>query len=87
MKKSKETLYYINLVLRSHNIEIMDEGFMCDDGDIFTNIWEALYHTICLDLISRHIKYKNIDRNCNDYYEILNKRPSYQSIKEKKVGR
>ncbi len=72
-------------VLRAHNIETTKEGlFMCNDGDMFANVWEALEHTIWLedgkerecDLMSKTI-------NDNDYYEIIKERPSYQSKKEK----
>ena len=81
MTKDQEKHYRL-AVMRAHNIEIEDNGFMCNDGDTFKNIWEALDHTIWLDLCSRHLKYENIDRNVNDYYEILNESPSEQSKEE-----
>ena len=87
MDKKQESLYRKS-VMRAHNIEITDNGFMCNDGDTFKNVWEALEHTIWLDLSSRHIKYETgknpltIDRNCNDYYEIMEERPSAQSKEE-----
>ena len=73
-------------VLRTHNIEITKGGlFMCNDGDMFGNVWEALEHTIWLDLGSKIIKDEDgKERECNDYYEVIEERPSYQSKKEKK---
>jgi len=83
MKKitKKEESLYMKAVLRAHNIEIQKDGtFMCNDGDCMDNIWKALDHTIYLDLISKRLL--DPDRDCNDYYEIINEKPSYQSIKE-----
>lgn len=84
MDKSEEASYRQS-VIRAHNIEITEDGFMCNDGDVFTNVWEALEHTIWLDLITKEIKDKNTKRHCNDYYEILNESPSHESIEEEKV--
>ena len=68
-------------VLRAHNIEITDEGFMCNDGDTFNDVWEALEHTIWLDLMKKRITDNDgKERDCNDYYEIIEGKPSYMSI-------
>ena len=80
----KEKAEMKKYVLRTHNIETTKEGFMCNDGDIFKNVWEALDHTIWLDLMKKRIKDDGSERECNDYYEIIEERPSYQSINEKK---
>lgn len=66
-------------VLRAHNIEITDEGFVCNDGDIFDDVWRALEHTIWLDLMTKRITDDGKERDCNDYYEIIEERPSNQS--------
>ena len=68
-----EKALYRNAVLKAHNIKITDKGFMCNDGDIFVDVWEALDHTISLDLMSR---------NSNNYYEILEKSPNHQNHKD-----
>lgn len=76
----------VKFVLRSHNIEAIDNDFICNDGDMFTNIWEALEHAIWLDLTKTTIKDGDKSRNCNDYYEVIEGRPSNQSINDDNKG-
>lgn len=83
MKQSEETEYK-KAVLRSHNIDFKDGTYWCNDGDGFNTIWEALEHTIWLDLMTKRIKTADGDRDCNDYYELIHERPSHQSIEEDK---
>lgn len=88
-KEQNEEEDYKRKVLRAHNIEVIKDGFICNDGDIFKSVWEALDHTIWLDLKSKTINDDGKERECNDYYEIIKESPSYQSklLKKKKYGR
>lgn len=84
MTKDQEKHYRL-AVMRAHNIEIEDNGFICNDGDVFSNLWEALDHTIWLDMMSTRILGKDRkERDCRDYYEIMNERESHQSVEEDK---
>lgn len=86
MEKSKKlTEQELNKksVLRAHNITYRDKHYWCNDGDGFKDIWNALEHTIWLDLNSKTINTEDgKERDCNDYYEILNERESHESMEE-----
>jgi hypothetical protein len=96
MDKIDEEEHYRLAVMRAHNITFVKKGerlyfkknfepkdiYYCNDGDGFYSLWKALDHTIWLDLLSKRVSC--LDRDCNDYYELINERPSHQSLEEDK---
>jgi hypothetical protein len=65
MISEKEKALYRKEVLRAHNIKLEGTMFWCNDGDGFDNVWEALEHTIWLDLMASDAK---------DYHDLIYER-------------
>lgn len=62
----KEERLYMNLVLDAHNITRGKDGYYyCNDGDGMKNVWEALEHSIWLDLLTCDAK---------DYHDLISNR-------------